>query len=69
MGRETTVEYHRRRAAGELDLAYEATAFKAMEAHFRLSALHLARLRELTRHPVQAVRSHAPAAAYETLQR
>lgn len=45
---ETAHDYHRRRAASELDLAYRATAFKAIEAHLKLSALHLAKLRELT---------------------
>ena len=65
MGRESTIDYHRRRAASELDLAYQATAFKAMEAHFRLSSLHLARLRELTKRSVPAVRIGAAASAYE----
>jgi hypothetical protein len=38
-------EYHRKRATMELDLAYRAEKQAAAEAHLRLSALHLARLR------------------------
>ena len=37
-------EYHMRRATRELDLAYRAEARAAVEAHLRLSALHMARL-------------------------
>ncbi len=41
--------YHMRRATAELDLAYRATQHKAAEAHLRLSALHMARVRETVR--------------------
>lgn len=44
MGTETARDYHMRRAQDELDLAYRAEGFAAMNAHFRLSALHMARL-------------------------
>lgn len=43
---EPSRDYHTRRARGELDLAYRANCRAAMEAHLRLSALHMARLRE-----------------------
>jgi hypothetical protein len=41
-------DYHMRRARVELDLAYRASQRQAMEAHLKLSALHMARLREHT---------------------
>ncbi len=42
---ESSRDYHMRRARVELDLAYRAEVPAAMEAHLRLSALHMARLR------------------------
>ena len=38
--------YHVERARRELDLAYQAEHRAAMEAHMRLSALHMARLKQ-----------------------
>lgn len=43
---ETSREYHMRRARVELDLAYRAEKRTAMEAHLKLSALHMARLQD-----------------------
>ena len=40
-------DYHRERARTELDQAYRATHLMAAEAHMRLSALHMSRLREM----------------------
>ena len=40
-------EYHRQRAQAELDWAYRAENRLAAEAHMRLSALHMERLRKL----------------------
>lgn len=40
-------EYHRRRARSELDMAYRAERQNVAEAHLRLSALHMERLRRL----------------------
>ena len=40
-------DYHRERARAELDHAYRATHQGAAQAHMRLSALHMNRLREL----------------------
>jgi hypothetical protein len=39
-------QYHVHRARAELDLAYRAKGHAAMEAHLKLSALHMARIRE-----------------------
>ncbi len=44
-------DYHMQRATAELDLAYRATEHKVAEAHLRLSALHMARMREPLRQP------------------
>ena len=44
---ESQHDYHTRRARDELDLAYRAEARPIMEAHLRLSALHMARLASL----------------------
>ncbi len=46
MQTESSRDYHMRRARLELDLAYRAEARAAMEAHLKLSALHMARLRD-----------------------
>jgi hypothetical protein len=46
-------QYHVHRARTELDLAYRAKGHAAMEAHMKLSALHMARLQE---HDVAAER-------------
>ena len=46
MQTEPARDYHIRRARAELDMAYRAEARAAAEAHLRLSALHMARLRE-----------------------
>ncbi len=46
METESSRDYHMRRARVELDLAYRATTWTAMNAHFHLSSLHMARLRE-----------------------
>ncbi len=43
---EPNLDYHIRRARSELDLAYRADGPAAMESHLRLSALHMARLRD-----------------------
>ena len=40
-------DYHMERARSELDWAYRADHDTAAEAHLRLSALHMRRLREL----------------------
>ncbi len=40
-------EYHRQRAQAELDWAYRAENKVAAEAHMRLSAMHMARMREV----------------------
>lgn len=39
--------YHMERARRELDLAYDATSHAAVDAHMRLSALHMARLKKV----------------------
>ena len=44
MSKQSAHEYHRARATRELDLAYRAESRAAIEAHLRLSALHMARL-------------------------
>ena len=41
-------EYHVQRARAELDWAYRAERREAAEAHLRLSALHMQRVRLLT---------------------
>ena len=41
---ETDQDYHIRRAQAELDLAYRSECSKAMEAHLRLSSLHMQRV-------------------------
>ena len=46
---ESQHDYHTRRARDELDLAYRAEARSVMEAHLRLSALHMAELTRLAR--------------------
>ena len=46
---ESQHDYHTRRARDELDLAYRAEARPIMEAHLRLSALHMAELTRLAR--------------------
>lgn len=43
---ESSRDYHMRRARFELDLAYRAEGWAAMQAHLKLSALHMALLRE-----------------------
>lgn len=40
-------DYHMQRVRDELDLAYRAEGWAAMEAHLKLSALHMARLRDV----------------------
>jgi hypothetical protein len=40
-------QYHEERARTELDLAYRAEHKSVAEAHFRLSALHMERVRAL----------------------
>ena len=44
MGPESNREYHLRRARAELDLAYRSDHRVAVEAHLRLSALHMREL-------------------------
>ena len=51
MQSETMIEFHRRRARDELDLACRAESKAAMETHFRLSVLHMHRLHERTTDP------------------
>jgi hypothetical protein len=43
---ETDRDYHTRRAREELDRAYRADGWTALSAHFRLSSLHMQRVRE-----------------------
>lgn len=43
---ESSRDYHMRRARFELDLADRAEGWAAMQAHLKLSALHMALLRE-----------------------
>ena len=40
-------DYHLTRARAELDCAYRAEHRRAVEAHLRLSAMHMQRLREV----------------------
>jgi hypothetical protein len=40
-------EYHTQRAQAELDWAYRAETTLAAEAHMRLSALHMERMRQV----------------------
>jgi hypothetical protein len=47
-------EYHVQRARAELDWAYRAERREAAEAHLRLSALHMERVRLLTRRALAA---------------
>lgn len=49
---ETSRDYHMRRARAELDLAYRSQCGEAMEAHLRLSALHMAKLRDQVGKPL-----------------
>lgn len=46
MRQETDRDYHTRRAREELDRAYRADGWPAMTAHFRLSSLHMQKVRE-----------------------
>jgi len=46
MQTESSRDYHMHRARAELDLAYRAEGWAATQAHLKLSALHMARLRE-----------------------
>jgi len=46
-----SIEFHRRRAAAELDLALQARHQAAARAHFSLSALHVERLSRLIESP------------------
>ena len=39
--------YHMERARRELDLAYQAERHAVAEAHMKLSALHMARLKQV----------------------
>jgi hypothetical protein len=39
--------YHMERARRELDLAYQANNHAVIDAHMRLSALHMARLKQV----------------------
>jgi hypothetical protein len=41
------IKFHSDRAMNELDLASRAIDMRAAEAHLRLSALHLERMRQL----------------------
>ncbi len=43
---ESDRDYHTRRAREELDRAYRADRWTAMSAHFRLSSLHMQKVRE-----------------------
>lgn len=47
MTRDMNRDFHMRRAREELDEAYRADGFAAVNAHFRLSSLHLQRVRDL----------------------
>jgi hypothetical protein len=55
-------DYHEERARAELDLAYHAEDKGVAEAHFRLSALHMERVRALTsgRPPLSLVPASQP---------
>lgn len=46
MTAEQIIEFHSGRAMAELDKAYEASCQAAANAHFRLSMLHLERMRD-----------------------
>jgi hypothetical protein len=46
MQRESDRDFHTRRAREELDRAYRADGWTAMSAHFRLSSLHMQKVRE-----------------------
>ena len=46
MQQESDRDYHTRRAREELDRAYRADRWTAMSAHFRLSSLHMQKVRE-----------------------
>lgn len=43
----TNRDYHMRRAREEMDEAYRAEGFAEVDAHLRLSSLHMQRVREL----------------------
>ena len=45
MNMDETGQYHMDRARAELDLAYRAEVTSAAEAHMRLAALHMERVR------------------------
>lgn len=49
MRNEADIDYHMRRARVELDLAFRAERRAPMEAHLKLSALHMAKLRDQPR--------------------
>jgi hypothetical protein len=55
-------DYHEERARAELDLAYRAEHKSVAEAHFRLSAMHMERVRALTtgRPPLSLVPAGEP---------
>ena len=58
---EPTRDYHMRRARSEIDLAYRAESRAVMEAHLKLSALHMARLRVATKSPYRGAATPVPA--------
>ena len=60
---ESQHDYHARRARDELDLAYRAEARPIMEAHLRLSALHMAELTRIARERAPIRNAFALAAA------
>ncbi len=55
MGGQDLVKFHADRAMEELDLALRASSEAAAQAHFRLSSLHLDRMRSLSAVPEAAV--------------
>lgn len=48
MMQDRTRDYHMRRAREEMDEAYRADGFAVVDAHLRLSSLHMQRVRELS---------------------
>ncbi len=63
MRQELDRDYHVRRAQEELDLAYRAESWMAINAHLRLSSLHIAKVRECASAAFAAPLHRAPSAA------
>ena len=48
MSQDRDQDYHMRRAREEMDRAYRADGWGAVDAHYRLSSLHMQRARALS---------------------